>query len=77
MTDRLHNKDVKADMHVHSEFSHDSVVRIEDMVSSGLENGLDVIAITDHFDTAIGLLLDIGFERLYYFKNRKPIAYEI
>ena len=40
-----------ADMHTHSESSHDSVCRIEDMAASQLAKGTGIFAVTDHFDT--------------------------
>lgn len=40
-----------ADMHTHSENSHDSVCKIEDMFLSQLEKGTQIMAATDHFDT--------------------------
>lgn len=39
-----------ADMHTHSEFSHDSVCKIEDMCLVQIEKGTDIFAVTDHFD---------------------------
>jgi histidinol-phosphatase (PHP family) len=47
----LHNPSI-ADMHTHSESSHDSVCKIEDMCVSQIENGTKIFAVTDHFDTA-------------------------
>lgn len=41
-----------ADMHTHSEFSHDSSCKTEDMLLSEIERGVNVFAVTDHFDTA-------------------------
>lgn len=40
-----------ADMHTHSESSHDSVCKIEDMYQSQLKSGTEIFAVTDHFDT--------------------------
>lgn len=40
-----------ADMHTHSESSHDSVCKIEDMAVSQIDKGTDIFAVTDHFDT--------------------------
>ena len=42
---------MRADMHTHSENSHDSVCRIEDMYRSQISRGTDIFAVTDHFDT--------------------------
>lgn len=39
---------LKGDLHVHSEFSHDSVVPIEQVVEESEIAGYDFIAITDH-----------------------------
>ena len=39
-----------ADMHTHSESSHDSVCPIEDMCLAQLEKGTNVMAVTDHGD---------------------------
>lgn len=41
-----------ADMHTHSESSHDSVCRIADMYTAQLAAGTEIFAVTDHFDTA-------------------------
>lgn len=41
-----------ADMHTHSESSHDSVCKIADMYNSQIAKGTDIFAVTDHFDTA-------------------------
>ena len=43
---------IVADMHTHSEYSHDSVCKIEDMLLSQLKKGTEIMAVTDHFDTA-------------------------
>ena len=39
-----------ADMHTHSEYSHDSVCSIEDMCISQISKGTKIFAITDHCD---------------------------
>ena len=41
-----------ADMHTHSESSHDSVCKIEDMYKAQMARGTEIFAVTDHFDTA-------------------------
>lgn len=48
-----------ADMHTHSENSHDSVCKIEDMYLSQLKNGTEIFAVTDHFDTTSFLYNDV------------------
>lgn len=39
------------DMHTHSEYSHDSVCKTEDMYFAQKEQGTRFFAVTDHFDT--------------------------
>lgn len=39
-----------ADLHTHSESSHDSVCKIEDMCLAQIEKGVDIMATTDHCD---------------------------
>lgn len=46
----LHNHAI-ADMHTHSEHSHDSACSIEDMCLSEMQKGTRIFAVTDHFDT--------------------------
>ena len=41
-----------ADMHTHSEHSHDSTCRIEEMLRAQKEKGTPIFAVTDHVDTA-------------------------
>ena len=41
---------ITADMHTHSEFSHDSVCKTEDMCLSEIQKGTSVMAVTDHCD---------------------------
>ena len=44
------SRGTRADMHTHSETSHDSVCRIEDMLLTQLERGTEIMAVTDHLD---------------------------
>lgn len=53
------NEGLVADMHTHSENSHDSVCKIEDMFISQQARGTKIFAVTDHFDTASFAELDI------------------
>ena len=48
-----------ADMHTHSENSHDSMCKIEDMMWSQIEKGTDIFAVCDHFDTSFHNEYDI------------------
>lgn len=41
-----------ADMHTHSESSHDSVCKIEDMCNAQIKAGTAAFAVTDHFNTS-------------------------
>ena len=41
-----------ADMHTHSEFSHDSTCKIEEMAKVQMANGANIFAVTDHVDIA-------------------------
>jgi Predicted metal-dependent phosphoesterases (PHP family) len=39
---------MKADLHIHSEFSNDGVSTVKEIIDSAVEKGLGCIAITDH-----------------------------
>ena len=41
---------MKVDMHTHSENSHDSVCKIEDMCQAQIKRGMQIMAVTDHCD---------------------------
>ena len=43
-------KGVRADMHVHTDHSHDAFYSMEKMVQGGIDNGVHVMAIADHCD---------------------------
>lgn len=42
--------EIKADMHTHSENSHDSLCPIEEMCLAQIEKGTNIMAVTDHAD---------------------------
>ncbi len=48
-----------ADMHTHSEHSHDSSCKIEDMARANAKLGTGIFAVTDHFDTASHKTYDV------------------
>ncbi len=48
-----------ADMHTHSEFSHDSTCKIEDMLLSQINKGTNIFAVTDHLDVYSYLDYDV------------------
>lgn len=41
---------IKADYHLHTDFSSDSVTPMEDMILKGISSGLDTICFTEHHD---------------------------
>ena len=43
-------KGVRADMHVHTDHSHDAFYSMAKMIQGGIDNGVRVIAIADHCD---------------------------
>ena len=45
-------KTFRADLHMHTEYSVDSLAKVEDVLSSAVKKGLNVIAITDHNEIA-------------------------
>ena len=45
-------KNMMADMHTHSRFSHDSICPIEEMCLAQIQKGTGVFAVTDHCDVA-------------------------
>lgn len=46
----MNRQSVRADVHMHSSFSHDSQTGPEEMIQAALEKGLEVVCFTDHFD---------------------------
>ncbi len=41
---------IQADVHIHSEYSHDSTSTVSEIYQAALEKGMDVVCITDHCD---------------------------
>ena len=41
---------MRADVHMHTSFSHDSKSAPEEMIQKSIEKGLEVICFTDHYD---------------------------
>ena len=39
---------MKADLHVHTSYSHDSISKPEEIIKAALQKGIDCVAITDH-----------------------------
>jgi len=39
---------MKADLHCHSQYSYDSIAKIEEIIKEAETKGLDAVAITDH-----------------------------
>lgn len=48
--DIINSQIIKADTHIHSEFSHDSQSKISAICRSAAEKGINIICITDHCD---------------------------
>lgn len=49
---------IKADFHVHSEFSTDSHEKMENMINKGIELGLNTICFTEHHDIDFPPIID-------------------
>jgi len=43
---------LKADLHIHSIYSHDSIAKPESVLAAAADRGIEIIAITDHNTTA-------------------------
>lgn len=52
---------IRADFHVHTDFSSDSTTPMEDMVKRGIELGLERICFTDHMDYDFPVTLNYTF----------------
>jgi predicted metal-dependent phosphoesterase TrpH len=54
---------LKIDLHVHTHYSHDSVIKPKELVSYARKRGLDAVAITDHgrFDGALKIAKQTDF----------------
>lgn len=65
---------MRADVHMHSTFSHDSKASPEEMILGAIEKGLEMICFTDHFDKDN---MDWGEEDIFdpeeYFSVLTPI----
>ena len=57
---------MKCDLHIHSNYSHDSGAKIEEIVETAIERGIDCIAITDHGKTE-------GASKAIEYAKGKPI----
>ena len=59
---------MRADVHMHTNFSHDSESSPEEMIQGAIEKGLEVICFTDHFDKDN---MSWGLEDIFD-QNQKP-----
>lgn len=66
---------MRADYHVHCEFSDDSVEPMENQIKRGIELGLDEICFTDHVD--YGIKSDFGDEVQLYRSKDGSVTTEI
>lgn len=60
------------DYHVHTEFSDDSVYRMEDVVKDAINLHMDEICMTDHVD--YGVKVDWDSEKEIFYRNGEPLA---
>ena len=65
---------MRADVHMHSNFSHDSEFAPEQMILGALEKGLEMICFTDHYDKDD---MEWGEESIFepekYFETLRPL----
>ena len=65
---------MRADVHMHSNFSHDSEFTPEQMILGALEKGLEMICFTDHYDKDD---MEWGEESIFepekYFETLRPL----
>lgn len=61
-----------ADYHVHTEFSDDSIYKMEDVVKDAISLGIDELCFTDHVDYGIKVDWDEGKEIIY--RHGQPLA---
>ena len=75
----MKNRTLKADYHVHTEFSDDSEYQMEQVVRDSIVMGLDEICFTDHVDYGVKNDWDDG-EKIIgkeYRVNRKICRYSM
>lgn len=65
------NRPFQADIHIHSEHSHDSECPVSQICQSAVEKGMDLVCITDHCD------LYAGTDSVELVKTRRQIVREI
>jgi len=58
---------LKADLHIHSMFSGDSIAKPESILAAAADRGIGIIAITDH-----GTIT--GWNTFYQLKNKYPVS---
>ena len=65
---------IKADVHMHTLFSHDSDARPDEMIQEAIQKGLETICFTDHYDKDD---MEWGEESIFhpesYFKTLVPL----
>lgn len=57
---------MKADLHIHSTYSHDAISKPESVFEAAVNHGINTIAITDHDTTA-------GWDHFYRVSNNYPV----
>ncbi len=64
------------DMHMHSDFSIDTDIIMEDMVKSAVQKNAKTICFTDHVELGVGPeKLDVVFRTVDYFKKLNQLKY--
>ena len=58
-------KTMNADYHVHTNYSDDSTVLMEDMIQHGIDIGLDEICFTEHVDYGTKTDLNCDYEKYF------------
>ena len=60
------------DYHVHTEYSDDSVYKMEDVIKDAIDMGMEEICLTDHVD--YGIKIDWDKPELVEYRNGEPLA---
>ena len=68
---------MRADVHMHTSFSHDSEAEPREMIEGAIAKGLEVICFTDHYDKDyMGWGDESIFDADDYFRTLRPLQEE-
>lgn len=68
---------MRADVHMHTSFSHDSKATPREMIEGAIQKGLEVICFTDHYDKDyVGWGQESIFDAEEYFRVLEPLKEE-